>query len=627
MCGILGYTGFTESDLAIARIALHSLSHRGPDQWGEWFDTFAYIGHRRLSILDLSESGKQPMADPYGRAVIAVNGEIYNFQELRSILSEKHTFKSASDSEVLLYGYIEWGIEKLLQKIDGMFALCIYDRVTREMHLARDRFGEKPLYYSLLANKLFFASEMKALLQLDDRFRSFSLSGLREWIKHRGKRSNQTIFSHVLKLLPGEFLTFNNDVVVQKFYYDVIEVVASKSKHDISDPDRLPELLSLAVKKCLQSDVPVGIQLSGGIDSSLVACFIRDHCASAMHSFSIGFSGDEYAGMSEERYAQFVAKSLGFTHHQLNITEQEVVSAFEKTIHLTDGLLDYPNTIAIYLLSKYCKTHVTVALTGEGADELFGGYRKFRLAEALHKSHWLANLAPAFFSFRFISSLSSGLARKAFLANRYAGRPRDILNNLNSYIYEDAYSRIFGREDSNLLDDSEYNRLAAFPFYEQLLLCDHRTYLFSVLDRQDRASMGAAVETRLPFLDPRLVEWGFALRREHLFDALENKKILKELAAKKFGREFAYRAKRGFPLPIEKWIDNPHGFGGYLQKVFDGNFVLADAFDLSFAKKYIEGNAFDQKLLNYADHDRLWVKWFLMVIRTCQDTFRITNAT
>ena len=621
MCGIFGFTKFKKEDLEKARESLHTLSHRGPDQWNDYFDEHIYMGHQRLSILDLSEHGKQPMISPDEKVIITVNGEVYNFLELKKELEDKYTFKSTSDSEVVLYGYIEWGIDKLLEKIDGMYAISIYDKEKEELFLARDRFGKKPLYYTQKDDKFFYSSEIKAFFEFDDDFRVFSYDGIKDWIYHRGSHSKTTLYHEIFNLSPGKYLKIKNSKIVDEVkYYDILDYTTNKTYSGTLE--NITTYLDKAVEKRLIADVPVGLQLSGGVDSSLIGHFLKKHHSGTTHSFSIGFSEEKYQKYSEEKYANFVAEKEGLTHHQVNITKKDVIDNFEHTLYLCDGMLAYPNTIPINLLSEYSKKYITVALTGEGADELFGGYTKLKNMEGLEKED-IIKLMPTYLIENILTVALRSRARGMYLKKQYSGKTKSILENLNCYISPPTFEKIFGQNEHSLFDDISYDEIKKYPFYKQLLIMDHKTYMYSLLDRQDRASMGAGIETRLPFLDKELIEWAINLDKKELFDSRENKKILKELSASIYGKEFTYRRKMGFPLPMKDWLDDEEGFQPYLKKIFDDDFLLKRFVDMDFVKSYLGSKSFDNKNLNYGDSERVWIKWFLMVLRTTQDTMKI----
>jgi len=330
MCGIFGIYNFNASQLIKAQKSLNLLSHRGPDQAGEWYDALVYLGHKRLSIIDLSEKGRQPLTDNKAEIILSMNGEIYNFKKLKDELQKDYEFKSKSDSEVIIYGYKKWGLEKLLTKIDGMYAFLLYDKMNQELYAVRDKFGKKPLFYSQYKNQIIFSSEIKSLFEFDDKLRCFSKTGIMDWLYYRGNTSGITIYDKIYKLSAGSYIRLKNGAITKIKYYDIFNNI-NKSYSETDETDclkQLEEKLDNAVSKRLISDVPVGIQLSGGIDSSLIAYFMRKHHTAEVHSFSIGFSNPDDQDFSEEKYATFVADKLGLTHHQINITQQDVLDEF-----------------------------------------------------------------------------------------------------------------------------------------------------------------------------------------------------------------------------------------------------------------------------------------------------------
>lgn len=622
MCGVFGVFDSKSIDRDRSFAALNTLQHRGPDQWGEWHAAGAFIGHRRLSIIDLSEQGRQPMVS--ADTVIAVNGEIYNFKELRTELEPHFQFHSDSDSEVVLHGYRAWGIDQLLERLDGMYVLAIYDRSEKALYLARDRFGKKPLFYTHNGDRLVFGSEVKALFAYDESLRVFSYDGIKNWVYYRGSNLPSTIYHNINRLPPGSFLKWQYSQAEIIHYYDLVDYStdgSASSPHIEADID---DLLNAAVQKRLMADVPLGLQLSGGVDSSLIAYYLKRNQVGRLHSFSVGFSDLEDAKYSEEEHARHVADAMGLEHHQVNLVKQDVVAAFEQVLWLFDGMLDYPNAIAAYLLNHYAKQYVTVLLTGEGADELFCGYRKYSQVERLvHQSSFLRTMVPGG-TVELAARLGRiGAARKLYLARRYGGRRGELLNDLNSYINRESFEHLFGRIETTVLDNMCDGLIQSLPFYRQLQVVDHKTYLYSLLDRQDRTSMGASIEARGPFLDRKLVEYAVSLPQQVLYDDRETKVVLKEICSNIFGEQFTYRRKQGFPLPLASWLTHEQGFRPYVERVFDDDNLLRERLDLDAVKDYLGSSVFSNRLLNYGDSDHVWVTWFLMVLRATQDVFHI----
>lgn len=632
MCGIFGIYNFDFAKKDLATKSLYLLEHRGPDQWGEEIIDNIYLGSRRLSILDLSEKGRQPLTDLNRQVFLTYNGEIYNFRELKKELIEKnYSFKSNTDTEVILYGYIEWGLEKLLKKLDGMYAFLLYDSRDKTFYAVRDKFGKKPIFFFVYNNEYIFSSEIKAIFNYCEKAKVFSKEGIVDWLYNRGSRTGLTIYHNVRKVLPGTYLMIRDSSVYQKTFYDFFEIVSnSNNKTNGNYIEEFENRLDVAVKKRLISDVPVGIQLSGGIDSSLISYFLRKNHSGKIHTFSIGFSNPDFKYFSEEKYSTLIARKLGLEHHQINIDQKDIVEHFEKVTYLTDGMMDIPNTIAIYILSKYAKNYITVILTGEGADESFGGYTKLNFPFKLAISKRCVNFFPSFL-FEIVGKINyakiKNLIRIQYLKKNYTGKLENIIKDLNCYISPSTLNGILKNNfqvrrithyDRRILN-SNINTEKKFLYYEVV------DYLFTILERQDRATMGASIESRLPFLDPILLEWAFTLPPKLLFDGKENKILLKIFSEKIFGRDFTYRKKLGFPLPIYKWLDDENGLGYYVRRIFDNNSVLNEIVDTNVLKMYINSNSFDNKLLAYPDSEKMWIKWFLTALRTAEQVFEIND--
>lgn len=628
MCGLFGILNINPDRLEAARLALHTMSHRGPDQWNDWMDDFAYLGHRRLSIRDLSEAGRQPFVSENEDVVAIVNGEIYNDSELRNQLGAQH-FKSRSDSEIVLHGYRAWGIEKLSACLDGMYAFAVYDRKQRRLYLAKDRWGKKPLFYAVCNGQFIFASEIKAILEYAPELRVFSMDGIRHWIAYRGSRDPSTIFYGVQRVSPATYMEVDNTLNCRSTcYYDLLDVCLGKNELKksaaVEIQSTLHNALRESVEKRLVADVPVGIQLSGGVDSSMVAGVMSSQRTEGMHSFSVVFSEPEYAWYSEEQYSQYVARKLHLNHHSFGITREMVGEAYREVVHLFDGMLDYPNAIGLYLLNRFSKQYITVSLTGEGADELFGGYTKFRTVAGLsHSSGWTRGMPSSFFQLSFPVRVAVKWVRPLYLQKTYSGWPWSMLEQLNSYVSPQGLQETIGLPNTRLLNSFDREKLGSFELERQTLVLDHMTYLYSLLDRQDRTSMGASIESRLPFLDRTLVEWAMRLDPQVLFDQQENKKPLKALAAELFSAPFAYRPKMGFPMPTTDWLTDPRCFGPMYQAIFNEDFLLYQKVDRNQIMGWLKEKRFDRRLLNYSNSERLYMGWYLMVLRTTQDLFKI----
>jgi asparagine synthase (glutamine-hydrolysing) len=561
---------------------------------------------------------------------VAVNGEIYNDAELRLELGAER-FASRSDSEVALHGYLEWGLPGLLERIDGMFALAIYDRRDKRLLLARDRFGQKPIFYARVGGRFWFASEAKAILEAEPSTRRFSYAGVVDWMGRRGARSGRTLFAGIERLAPGHWLSLDaRGVVTVERYYDLVSLAstAEVERQPAESIDRtLDDLLARSVRKRFASDVPVGLQLSGGVDSSILA----DHVYKAgreLHSFSIGFAEERFAGYSEEPWSRRVARETGCLHRAITVTADEMAAAYERCVWLSDGMLDYPNSIALHLLCRAAKDDVTVMLSGEGADELFGGYEKYRVVGALAEreprvARWLPE---ASFDFSWRRGWWRESLRGLHLARRFGGRPDAIAAHMNDYVSHETLWSLFGVGPASHFPGDEALALAELPFERRLLVVDHLTYLHSLFERQDRVSMGASVETRAPFVDRELVEWAMTLHPADLYDAEETKRPLKRIAARRFGDEFASRKKVGFRVPREALMEADGWLGARAERAVAPDFVLYERADRDAVVSFLDGDGFDRRALNYADSERSWLRWYLMTLRTAQDVFGIDGV-
>lgn len=630
MCGIFGVLNFTPDRLNDARKALHSLSHRGPDQWGEHIAEDLYLGHRRLSIRDLSENGRQPFVDPATGVAVAVNGETWNDQALRREL-EGVRFRSGSDSEVFLHGYLRWGLDDLLARVDGFYAAVIYDPRIRRLYLVKDRWGKKPLYYARYHHQWLFASEIKALLQYAPELRAFDYEGIKHWIAYRGSANPRTIFRGVSKVAQGSYVALAPTGLVEtRRHFDLIARAVLAGERPALSPVELDhdieELLLRAISKRFVADVPVGLQLSGGVDSSLVAVLAKTVQNRPLDTFTVTFSDIRDQAFSEAAYARHVAQYCGFNHHEVGITNQMIADAFERVVYLFDGMLDIPNAIPIYLLCRQAKESITVIMTGEGADELFGGYEKFTWLAATQRARWWARWVPAaLFELPCPSERMQWLLYRCYRDQCYSEGPERVLDHLNCFVSPLTMARYFGPLQETLLDGLNREALASLPFLKQALLVDHVTYLNFLLERQDKASMGASMEARLPFLDQALVEYVIRLPSHLLVDDQHNKKPLKRMLARHLGEAFAYRRKGGFPLPIERWFEQESGLGRHWKRVDHDHFLLWQKADRRGLLRYVRARTFDRRQLSYGDSERIWLKWFLSVLAAAQEVFAVTD--
>lgn len=556
MCGIFGFTDFKKEDLKKARQSLHVLRHRGPDQWNEFYDEQIYMGHRRLSILDLSEHGKQPMISKDENVIITVNGEIYNFNILKKELKTKYTFKSTSDSEVILYGYIEWGIDVLLEKIDGMYAMSIYDKEKDELFLARDRVGIKPLFYGIIKNQISWASELKAIQKFYEgkNILSYDYTALYDFLTYRFIPTPKSLYKNIYKLEPGHYLKINTKTnSLEKIQYWQLEV---KQINDdvLTAKTKLYQLLEKSVHEQMVADVPVGFFLSGGVDSSTVVALATKKYNN-INTFSIGFTDKEH---DETYYADILADLYQTKHHKKTVDEDLVQSIFGKIKTWFDEPFGDTSCFPTYLVSEFAKKNSTVVLTGDGGDEIFGGYRWYKKFEKV-RSTPLKNLS-------FLKKIISDLSFKKFFFNQTLKKLDIIFTNDEVEQYALIRGAVPKKQKlkykkawniTHDYDDFWYYRKfykKELDLYTRLQYVDFHTYLpDDILTKVDRVSMSVSLECRVPFLKKEVIEYSFSLKPNVRIYNQSLKGILKETFNQHLPKEIIQRGKRGFSIPLHTW--------------------------------------------------------------------------
>ena len=555
MCGLFGHIGSTEYDLDRSRGALQTLAHRGPDQWGEWFNQKVYIGHRRLSILDLSEQGRQPMADPDGNVTIAVNGEIYNYLELKNELSRKYRFKSQSDSEVLLYGYQEWGIGGILEKIDGMYAFCIFDRLRQKLFLARDRAGIKPLYYAVIGKTIAWASELKAIEAFfSDRPLEIDRTALYDFLTYLYVPTPKTLYRNVYKLEPAHYIEIDADSNrVQKHRYWSLTVSERPIPLEAAG-EELRRLVKKSVREQMMSDVPVGFFLSGGIDSSAVTAE-ASALSSRIRTYSIGFDHERH---DETAFAERVALHFHAEHEKRILDRTSAKALFDRLKEWYDEPFGDTSAFPTYLVSKFAKEKSTVALTGDGGDELFGGYNwyarfkrnKERRRRYSRHLRWIPSMMKNG-SMRPLRRLSEKIALH-FLDDL------ELYTELMGGMLKDEkkeYALLW--EIPGDYDDYWHFRRyyrEELPLLTRLQYLDFHTYLpDDILTKVDRVSMAVALEARVPLLSRELIEFSFSLQEETRYLGGQLKGLMKRAYTGVLPDEIIRREKKGFSIPLKSW--------------------------------------------------------------------------
>ncbi|HZB37754.1 MAG TPA: asparagine synthase (glutamine-hydrolyzing) [Beijerinckiaceae bacterium] len=585
MCGIAGIAGGPGSAGArsesVLRSMIGSVRHRGPDGEGIWVDPQggAALGHRRLAIIDLTPTGAQPMVSADGRFVVTYNGEIYNFLRLRdSLYRDNVRLVGTSDTEVMVEWIARRGLESFLSEAEGMFAFAVWDRRERRLFLARDRVGIKPLYWLLHDGFLAFASEIKSLHRLPKWQPEIDRDVLAQYLRFGYTPAPRSIFKGVRKLEPGTFLNYlaGREPEIRR-YWDPVAVATEGLAATRSLPDR--EILDLveseverSVRQEMISDVPVGCFLSGGIDSSLVTAMMQAAAGRPIKTFSVGFDDPE---IDESGYARAVANHLGTDHVEVRVSAEDARNVIPMLPEMYDEPLSDMAQLPTYLVSKLAREHVTVALSGDGGDELFGGYDRYRVAEAtwakLSRVPGPARSAARSFlqgspgpivaltayKLGFASSRQSAQRRIARLAEALDGRsPMEVYRAVSSLWTEAGDIVIGSREPFLPIYDPELAReLDPVARFQLVDLC---TYLpDAILTKVDRASMAVSLETRVPLLNHKLIELAFRLPASARRRGGMSKWALREVLYRRVPRALVDRPKKGFGVPIGNWLRGP----------------------------------------------------------------------
>lgn len=577
MCGICGFYGF--KDEVLLNKMCQTIQHRGPDQSGMYISNRASLGHRRLSIIDLSENGRQPMTNEDGSLFVIVNGEIYNFQGLRDGLIKKgHDFKSSSDSEVILHSYEEKGLG-CVEDFRGMFSFALWDSKNDRLMLCRDRLGKKPLYYWWNGKKLVFASEIKSLMECRYIDKEVNMEGYSNYLAFQYVPGAETIVKNVYRLPPGHMLILEDDNITVKRYWNLYDIKPkSWSGSEAEACEKLKGLLAESVSLRLISDVPVGVLLSGGLDSSSVVAMMSVAGAKEIKTFSVGFGEED----DELKYAKIVAKRFQTDHHEFTIKPDNLMNLLEKIVwHLDEPIAD-GGAFATFLVSEVVKDYVKVILVGEGADELFCGYSWYKMA------------SPYFDFF-----------------------PKAVKKRL--YFYLNTYYRgwenypVVYKKFENIFDagDGSGDFLSMMSFFEMQNLLPN-----CLLMKVDKMTMAHSIEARAPFLDHKLIEFVVALPREYKIKGLTGKYILRKAMEGILPQEIVERKKRGFLIPLDKWLES--GLKGYTNEVllddssfsknFLGNEMLCRLFRPQRGLRRIEYNILLWRLLIFEIWYRFYIK-------------------
>ena len=618
MCGIVGILNRDMQrpiDRAILEKMTDMMSYRGPDERGIHISGNIGLGHRRLSIIDLA-SGQQPMVDTERARVISYNGEIYNYRSIRdSVLTSKGVkLHTSSDTEVLLQ-LADLDNLKWLESLNGMFSFAIWEEKAQRLLLARDRLGVKPLYYLDLGSSLIFASEIKPLLIFPGVQRKVNEKKIPEYLAFRSIAGEETFFEGIRQLPAGHVMILEPNGYrprIERFWQEGIDCTASTyANTDRTHEEQFMDIFSDAVNSRLVSDVPVGTFNSGGVDSSLVTAVVRSFKADDLHTFSVGF---EESTHDESKYAAIVSRRYNTNHHALVINQEDYSKELYKTIWHLEEPINHPHTVQIQLLSKLAREFVTVVLTGEGADEVFGGYPRYKVI----KVNKLLRLMPAFVSTGLANVLGHfGERRIAKLAGSL-GKDESEQAVINSMFVSPRDVQRVSLEGLDIRSRRElYNKrfISTGDSIDKLLYYEQRTYLPSLLHRLDRMSMAASIEARVPFLDYRLVEWSYKLNSNLKIRRLVNKWLVKKSAERWLPREIIYRKKFGFDVPVGQWLRNKQVLGTHLDLLRDSAFGERGYFDhktvLTFIEEHLRGESDHTEILWGLLGFEMWCRVFI----------------
>lgn len=584
MCGLAGFTGFkalSREPEGVARDMADAIRHRGPDDAGTWIDREAEIAlaHRRLSIVDLSPAGHQPMASASGRQVLVFNGEIYNHRDVRALLEQEGRaprWRGTSDTEVLIEAADAWGLRPALERSAGMFALALFDRTARRLQLARDRLGEKPLYYGRVGGSFVFASELKALTRHSAWIGELDRDAVAMFMETGNVPAPHAIYRGIKKLPPGTLLTLDlaSGTETLETYWDVRSVATAGLENPFTGTpdeavDRTEALLKAAIAGQMVADVPLGAFLSGGVDSSTVVALMQSQSTRPVRTFSIGF---HVAGYDEAQHAKAVARHLGTEHTELYVSERDALKVIPRLPDIYCEPFADVSQIPTFLLAKLARAHVTVSLSGDGGDELFGGYSRHAFA----RRYWPVLQRLPRTARRGLASAVTGISPATWdkaTATAFALLPRskrplrfgEQLHKAASIAGTDDDERLYhalttrwpvGERPVPFARDVQRGTpLGSADTVRNMMFQDLTGYLpDDVLAKVDRAAMAVSLETRVPMLDHRLVAFSWSLPDGILSRSGQSKWPLRHLLSKYVPRALIERPKSGFAVPIGSWL-------------------------------------------------------------------------
>ena len=604
MCGLLGIVDYKKSiNTNLFNEMLNSLKHRGPDDEGiEIFSLDScsiFLGHRRLSIIDISSNGHQPML--YEHLAIIYNGEVYNFKDIRQdLISEGYSFDSNSDTEVILKSYHFWGID-CVERFRGMFAFAIYDSKQQEIIIFRDRAGVKPLYYSLTDNALIFSSELRPLLNYPDFNKEIDFEAVSSYLQFGYIHAPKTIFKTVQKLIPGHYLKYDikSKVLVKNCYWNINDFYENQvAREDITE--KLEATIIEAFNLRMIADVPVGVFLSGGIDSSLVAAIVQKYSKMPINTFTIGFEDKKY---DESNYAKEIAKYLGTNHTELICNKEDALAIIMKLPKIFDEPFADSSAIPTVLVSELAKKQVSVVLSGDGGDELFCGYPSYVLMEKRFE-----RLSKVPFR-KTLKTISNTITTPVFIQNRFNGKLYNRFIKVKNMLDHDDIVNTF-KVANSVFSKDEIKRLIRADYFfskdipattsnlEKMMISDFKGYLpDDLMVKIDRSTMSASLEGREPLLDHKIIEFAASLPVSYK----KNKEILKSILGHYIPEELFLRKKQGFGIPINDWLREDLK---YLLDQYLGESLIRkyNIFDYDYISKLLE--AF---YVGKNDDNKVWV--------------------
>lgn len=623
MCGITGifYKDGQEIDSNILKKMTQSLIHRGPDEEGFYIEGNIGFGHRRLSIIDLS-SGQQPLCNEDGNIWITFNGEIYNYIALKKELEKKgHLFKTNSDTETIVHAYEEWGVN-CLKKFRGMFAFALWDKKKKQMVIARDRVGKKPLYYFMDDNRLVFASEIKAILEHPNIPKEIDLTALSDYLSLLYVPSPKSIFKSIKKLPAAHYAIIKQDSFMVDSYWDIsFEPHPFKNEEEMMEG--LIDILEEATKIRMISEVPLGAFLSGGVDSSAVVALMAKSSVDPVITNSISFSVAEY---NESQYARKVARLFNTDHHEMEVTPDAISIIKKLSWHYDEPFAD-SSAVPTYYVSKMARENVIVSLSGDGGDENFAGYRRYYFDM---RENMVRNLVPGLMRRVLFGTLGKLYPKADYLPQIFRGKafisnvardPVDAYFFSVSSLYEDQKKNLFkpgilhelsGYDSRDLFYDI-YKNAPADDHLSKIQYLDIKTYLCEdILTKVDRASMAVSLEVRCPVLDHKFMEYAAKIPSGLKLKGLEGKHIFKKALKPYLPDDILYRKKMGFGVPILEWLRNEI-------KEFARELILgSEATDLYFNRVFLERvwNDHQRQLRNWSS-----LLWTIMMFNLWHKKF------